>query len=202
MPTRRDAADDDFLFHQGPARGLGEIRFHDWRAAYDAVRRRAQRRPLPRAGRRAVPSCCTHRAPDEDQQKDLDFLLTLGELFTLVVYGQLILEQARADRPRRRRRRPDLRRARARLLRATRSSCTARLVAPTPSRRGRWARSAARSSTGQRFGRVWSRRSRRWPARTRCSPEPGDRTMVACHPPAAMIFLRSARSLGVNRRAA
>ena len=32
--------------------------------------------------------------PTEDQQQDLDFLLTLGELFTLVVYGQLILEQA------------------------------------------------------------------------------------------------------------
>jgi acyl-CoA dehydrogenase len=31
---------------------------------------------------------------DEAQRRDLDFLLTLGELFTLVVYGQLILEQA------------------------------------------------------------------------------------------------------------
>lgn len=32
--------------------------------------------------------------PDEEQQKDLDFLLTLGELFTLIPYGQLICEQA------------------------------------------------------------------------------------------------------------
>jgi acyl-CoA dehydrogenase len=31
----------------------------------------------------------------DGQQKDLDFILTLGELFTLVVYGQLILENAR-----------------------------------------------------------------------------------------------------------
>jgi len=30
--------------------------------------------------------------PTTDQAKDLDFLLTLGELFTLVPYGQLILE--------------------------------------------------------------------------------------------------------------
>ncbi len=29
-----------------------------------------------------------------NRQTDLDLLLTLGELFTLVVYGQLILEQA------------------------------------------------------------------------------------------------------------
>ena len=32
--------------------------------------------------------------PDESQQKDLDYLLTLGELFTLIPYGQLICEQA------------------------------------------------------------------------------------------------------------
>jgi acyl-CoA dehydrogenase len=32
--------------------------------------------------------------PAEDQQSDLDFLLTLGELFTLIPYGQLILERA------------------------------------------------------------------------------------------------------------
>jgi len=30
--------------------------------------------------------------PTKDQAKDLDFLLTLGELFTLVPYGQLLLE--------------------------------------------------------------------------------------------------------------
>ncbi len=36
----------------------------------------------------------TTAAPDAEQAKDLDLLLALGELFTLVVYGQLILEQA------------------------------------------------------------------------------------------------------------
>jgi acyl-CoA dehydrogenase len=36
----------------------------------------------------------TSAPPDGEQQRDLDFLLVLGELFTLVVYGQLILEQA------------------------------------------------------------------------------------------------------------
>jgi acyl-CoA dehydrogenase len=33
-------------------------------------------------------------APDAEQQRDLDFVLVVGHLFTLVVYGQLILEQA------------------------------------------------------------------------------------------------------------
>jgi acyl-CoA dehydrogenase len=33
--------------------------------------------------------------PNKAQRKDIDFLLTLGEIFTLVVYGQLILENAK-----------------------------------------------------------------------------------------------------------
>jgi acyl-CoA dehydrogenase len=34
-------------------------------------------------------------APDAEQQRDLDFVLVVGHLFSLVVYGQLILEQAK-----------------------------------------------------------------------------------------------------------
>jgi acyl-CoA dehydrogenase len=33
-------------------------------------------------------------APDAEQMTDMDLMLSFGELFTLVVYGQLILEQA------------------------------------------------------------------------------------------------------------
>ncbi|MFC7535485.1 acyl-CoA dehydrogenase family protein [Actinoplanes sp. GCM10030250] len=93
VPTRHDAADDEFLFRQGPARGLGQIRFHDWRIAYDAHAH------LPNVARfrtqaDALGDLLRDHAPDESQQADLDFLLSLGQLFALVVYGQLILEQA------------------------------------------------------------------------------------------------------------
>jgi acyl-CoA dehydrogenase len=93
VPPRHDAADDEFLFRQGPARGLGAIRFHDWRLAYDA------HGDLPNVARfreQADGLCALllAHAPDEAQQGDLDFLLALGQLFVLVVYGQLILEQA------------------------------------------------------------------------------------------------------------
>ncbi|GAA3342240.1 acyl-CoA dehydrogenase [Amorphoplanes nipponensis] len=93
VPARRDAADDEFLFHQGPARGLGAIRFHDWRTAYDA---HADLPNVARFREQADGLCALLRAhaPDEGQQRDLDFLLALGQLFALVVYGQLILEQA------------------------------------------------------------------------------------------------------------
>ena len=33
--------------------------------------------------------------PNKAQRRDTDFLLTLGEIFTLVVYGQLILENVK-----------------------------------------------------------------------------------------------------------
>ena len=43
-PPRRDAADDAFLFAQGPTRGLSRITFPDWRPVFDALRGGAQRR--------------------------------------------------------------------------------------------------------------------------------------------------------------
>ena len=93
VPVRRDAADDEFLFRQGPAKGLGGIQFHDWRATYSEFA------SVPNVGRfleqaEGLVELLTTAPPADEQQKDLDFLLTLGELFTLVVYGQLILEQA------------------------------------------------------------------------------------------------------------
>ncbi|MEW2529275.1 acyl-CoA dehydrogenase family protein [Streptomyces sp. NPDC047071] len=94
VPTRLDAADDAFLFQQGPARGLGAIRFHDWRTAYDAY---AEVPNVARFREQADALCAfvTTAAPDEEQSRDLDLLLAVGQLFALVVHGQLILEQAR-----------------------------------------------------------------------------------------------------------
>lgn len=94
VPTRLDAADDAFLFRQGPARGLSGIRFHDWRTAYDAYA------AVPNVGRlrEQADALCEFiitAAPDAEQSRDLDLLLAIGQLFALVVHGQLILEQAR-----------------------------------------------------------------------------------------------------------
>jgi acyl-CoA dehydrogenase len=93
VPTRDDPGDDEFLFRQGPARGLSKIRFHDWHAAY------AEFAHVPNVARFAeqaegLKTLLSSAPPSEHQIRDLDFMLTLGELFTLVVYGQLILEQA------------------------------------------------------------------------------------------------------------
>jgi acyl-CoA dehydrogenase len=93
VPTRHDPADDEFLFRQGPARGLGAIRFHDWRTAYDT---HAGVPNVARFREQADAFCdlLQKHAPTAEQQRDLDFLLSVGHLFALIVYGQLILEQA------------------------------------------------------------------------------------------------------------
>ncbi len=93
VPQRRDAADDTFLFDQGPTRGLSKIQFADWEPLYE----RFSHVPnvavfAEQAG--SLRELLTTAPPDEHQQKDLDYLLVLGELFTLIPYGQLILEQA------------------------------------------------------------------------------------------------------------
>jgi acyl-CoA dehydrogenase len=91
---RRDEPwNDAFLFDQGPARGLGKIRFHDFNPVFE-------RFDLPNVNvfkeqMAAFKEFLALATPDEAQQKDVDFLLALGEIFTLVVYGQLILENAK-----------------------------------------------------------------------------------------------------------
>ncbi|GAA1933774.1 acyl-CoA dehydrogenase [Streptomyces sodiiphilus] len=93
VPTRQEAGDDAFLFRQGPARGLGAVRFHDWRTAYDA---HAEVPNVARFREQADALCdfVATAAPDKEQSEDLDLLLAVGRLFALVVHGQLILEQA------------------------------------------------------------------------------------------------------------
>ena len=92
VPRRTDPSDDAFLFDQGPAHGLSKVLFHDFRPAFDAW-------DLPNVNLfeeqiASLQAFLATRTITSAQQKDLDFLLTLGELFTLVVYGQLVLENA------------------------------------------------------------------------------------------------------------
>jgi acyl-CoA dehydrogenase len=94
VPTRQDPVDDEFLFRQGAARGLGKVTFADWRLAFEPFA------GLPNVARfqeqaEGFTTLLRTAAPDSEQQQDLDFGLVLGQLFTLIVYAQLILERAR-----------------------------------------------------------------------------------------------------------
>lgn len=94
---RRDFADDDFLFAQGPSRGLSAIAFADWRPILQ------QFAHIPNVGvflkqAEGFQALLAAAEPTPEQQGDVDFLFSVGELFTLLPYAQLILEQAAIDK--------------------------------------------------------------------------------------------------------
>ncbi len=90
---RTEPAHDAFLFAQGPASGLGKIRFHDWDPAF-AAHARIPNVALFREQVGAFRELCAAAAPTEEQAKDVDLLLAVGDLFALAVYAHLVLEGA------------------------------------------------------------------------------------------------------------
>jgi alkylation response protein AidB-like acyl-CoA dehydrogenase len=96
-PARHDAADDEFLFDQGPTRGLSKIKFPDWRPVFDA-HAATPNVAVFREQAEALVAMLQEAPLTQDQMTaDLDFQQSLAQLFTLIPYGQLILEQADLD---------------------------------------------------------------------------------------------------------
>jgi acyl-CoA dehydrogenase len=93
IPRRDDAADDTFLFAQGPTGGLGKVRFHDWRASFDSFAH-LPNVALLREQIDVLAEMLASTTPDAAQQKDIDFAFGVGQLFAVVPYAQLILEEA------------------------------------------------------------------------------------------------------------
>jgi len=92
IPRMIEPTNDDFLFNQGPTKGLGKIQFHDYNLAYASS-------DLPnvvvfKEQIEVFKEFLMKAQPSEEQAKDFDFLLILGDLFTLVAYGELIIENA------------------------------------------------------------------------------------------------------------
>src|ERR1700761_4982075 len=90
---RDDAADDSFLFNQGPTGGLGKVRFHDWRAPFESFAHLPNVAVL-REQIDVLAEMLGSATPDAAQQKDIDFAFAVGQLFATVPYAQLILEEA------------------------------------------------------------------------------------------------------------
>jgi acyl-CoA dehydrogenase len=92
VPKVIDDRNDSFLFNQGSAQNLTKIRFHDYKIAYDKY-------DLPNVNIlkeqiEIFKEMNLKATPTPEQGRDIDFVLINGELFTLAVYGQLILENA------------------------------------------------------------------------------------------------------------
>jgi acyl-CoA dehydrogenase len=93
IDRRDDAANDSFLFAQGPTGGLGKVRFHDWRPPFEAFAH-LPNVALLREQIEVLAEMLASATPDAGQQKDIDFAFAVGQLFATVPYAQLILEEA------------------------------------------------------------------------------------------------------------
>jgi len=90
VPRRDDTSNDEFLFRQGPTHGLAKIQFHDYNIAYNSV-------DLPNVNVfkeqiKLFKKFLTDATPSKEQSANIDYNLALGEMLTLVAYGQLIIE--------------------------------------------------------------------------------------------------------------
>jgi acyl-CoA dehydrogenase len=92
VPQMKDSGDDNYLFRQKTGK-LATVGFPDYDLAYEGwsspnVRLFFEQVELFKALLISAP-------PSEEQAKNIDYMLGAGELFTLIVYAQLILENAR-----------------------------------------------------------------------------------------------------------
>jgi acyl-CoA dehydrogenase len=92
VPQKSEAVDDAYLFRQNSG-GLGDIRFGDYRRAFEGED--LSNILLFQKQISLFKKLISETPPTETQQKNVDFMLANGELFTLIAYGQLILENAR-----------------------------------------------------------------------------------------------------------
>jgi acyl-CoA dehydrogenase len=93
VPRQDAIKNDDFLFNQGPARGLGRVRLHDWKPAFEKYDLPNVKIFLEQI--KLFNLLGTKATPNAEQQKDMDFMLSgIGEIFALIVYAHLIIENA------------------------------------------------------------------------------------------------------------
>ncbi|MEA1961639.1 MAG: acyl-CoA dehydrogenase family protein [Bacillota bacterium] len=92
-----DNRNDDFLFHQGRTRGYAKTKFNDFNVAYNSL----AHLPNVKVYMEQIEAYKEYlMVSDKDlgkQMLDFDYLLAVGELFTMVAYGHLIIESAKIE---------------------------------------------------------------------------------------------------------
>jgi len=98
VPRITGASNDDYLFRQGRTRGYGKIQFHDYNIAYNSVD--LSNVNVMKEQIQAFTEWLMISGMELGNQmlNDFDFLLAVGEIFTLVAYGQLIIESAKIEK--------------------------------------------------------------------------------------------------------
>jgi acyl-CoA dehydrogenase len=92
IPQRKEAGDDTYLFNQKTG-SLASIRFSDYRAAYKGID--SPNVQVFKEQMELFRTLLINAPPSKEQAKNIDYMLAAGELFTLIVYAQLILENSK-----------------------------------------------------------------------------------------------------------
>lgn len=95
IPRRNDPSNDAYLFRQR-AGGLSKVTFSDCRKAYSGVD--IPNVNLFREQLELFKEMLLTAPPTKEQGSNVDYMLAVGELFTLIVYAQLILENMKIYR--------------------------------------------------------------------------------------------------------
>lgn len=86
--------DDNNIFKQTMG-GLAKVKFPDYKKAYEGVSLPNVKRFLELVEK--FRGMLAKNAPDESLVKNVDYMLNYGEIFTMIVYAQLVLEGAKLN---------------------------------------------------------------------------------------------------------
>ncbi|MFJ3906253.1 acyl-CoA dehydrogenase [Streptomyces sp. NPDC090025] len=87
-------SDDSYILRQAGTGSLGDVRFPDWRTAFHGFDHLPNVRLFREQAEQLAVLVSGNGGTAAKMGSDVEFSLAVGPLFTLVVYGQLILEQA------------------------------------------------------------------------------------------------------------
>jgi acyl-CoA dehydrogenase len=93
-----DNRNDDFLFHQGPTRGYAKTKFNDFNPAYASLAHLPNVKVFMEQIEAYKEYLMASGQGLAKQMLEFDYLLTVGELFTMVAYGHLIIESAKIEK--------------------------------------------------------------------------------------------------------
>ncbi|MEM7179797.1 MAG: acyl-CoA dehydrogenase [Spirochaetota bacterium] len=96
VPRRAGKEDDTFLFNQGATtKGMKTVPFQDYNVAYSSID--VPNVKIFREQIALLKEFLQECPPSKAQTRDIDYMLSLGEMFALIPYGQLIIENAQLD---------------------------------------------------------------------------------------------------------
>lgn len=90
VPTMANAGDDSYLFKQFTG-GLNQVRFPDYDRVYEKID--SPNIAIFKEQVELFKTLLLTAPPSKEQSSNIDYMLAAGELFTLIVYAQLILEK-------------------------------------------------------------------------------------------------------------